>query len=112
MEATPKAIAEQNGEITFTNGNGITIGSAYIQNYHEEQAAIVRAVNEYDRLIADNAALVEALETVHAYITDKAVGEIDTDNDDERFGALLMCGHLFKKCGKVIDAALEAARGE
>jgi hypothetical protein len=74
--------------------------------------AIIRAVNEHDRLIADNAALVEALKTVHSYLTDKAVGEIDTDGEDERFGALLMCGHLFHKCGGVIDAALEVARGE
>ena len=61
----------------------------------EERDLIVRAVNDYDRLIADKAALVEALEWAIEML-------------DEHGGVLAM----YTRRGESALAALEAARGE
>jgi hypothetical protein len=72
----------------------------------EERSLIVRAVNSYDRLIADNAALVEALDDLQK--------QANNMNNYQHAGISVTAGDwsdLFRLCN-IANAALEAARGE
>ena len=62
-------------------------------------------------LVAAAPELLEACKKVSGGLTDSAVGEIAFKNEDERFGALLLIGHLFKTRGQILSRAISNAGG-
>ena len=51
---------------------------------------------------------IETKRKILHLLTDKNVGKIKAENEDERFGALLAYGQAFKEINKLLVSSVEA----